>query len=173
MQQMRSISSANLYVPHGEVAARIWLLLPLRLYAGFFLIFEALRKVGMQMLSEPERWVESLRPIIEAPDYSYGFYRGIFNSVIEPSAGAVVFLLVLGELLIGAMIVVGALTRVMAFFGMVVAINIYFAHNYHFWDTSHNMTALILILLTLMLTGAGRAYGIDHLLRGKMPGWIC
>jgi hypothetical protein len=28
------------------------------------------------------------------------------------------------------------------------------------------------MLLVLLLTSAGRAYGVDHHLRGRLPGWM-
>lgn len=159
-------------MPHGEVSTRTWYLLPLRLYAGFALMAEAVRMVASQYLAHPELWLEKVQTGMAASDYSHDFYRSLFETVVAPSAGTFVFLIIFGELLIGVFLVLGLLTRLMGFFGFLIAINLYFARGAHFLDADNNMAALVLIMLVMTLTAAGRAYGVDHLIRRNIPWWV-
>lgn len=166
-----SFVGSDLYEPHGEVSTKVWLLLPLRLYVGIVFLVAGFAKVGDRMLSHPDIMIRLFKPVIENPEYPYGFYRAFFHGAIEPNPGLFAFLVVLGEILVGAALVSGTLTRLACGFGIFMVANYFLAFNNH-WFPPSNPTTFALIQLVLILVGAGRAYGMDHYLRGKMPKWM-
>jgi thiosulfate dehydrogenase [quinone] large subunit len=66
-----------------------------------------------------------------------------------------------GELLIGLGLIVGALTRLAAFFGALMMFLFYFAN----WDVAHGIIngdfAYMLVFLAVAAFGAGRILGLD------------
>ncbi|WP_254546278.1 DoxX family protein [Halomarina pelagica] len=69
-----------------------------------------------------------------------------------------------GELLIGLGLLVGALTRLAAFFGALMMLTFYFGN----WDVAHGLVngdlAYMLVFLTVAALGAGRILGLDALI---------
>jgi thiosulfate dehydrogenase [quinone] large subunit len=174
----RSFASANLYEPHGEVPTKIWFLLPLRLYVGGYFLAAAWEKIGDGFLSEPDKLIALFRPIIEGPDYPFGFYHAFYKLLIAPHPGLFAFLVVFGELMTGLAILTGTMTRLACWGGLFMMLNFFLAFN-PLIPTPNNTLAtpnysvtFAVILLVLLVTGAGRAYGVDHYLRGKAPSWV-
>lgn len=168
---VRSLASANLYEPHGEVPTKIWFLLPLRLYVGGYFLAAAWEKIGAGFLSEPDKLIALFRHIVEGPDYPFRFYHAFYKMLIAPHPGLFAFLVVLGELMTGAAILTGTLTRLACWGGLFMMLNFYLAFNPPLGIPNNSVTFAV-IMLVLLLTGAGRAYGVDHYLRGKAPSWV-
>ena len=76
--------------------------------------------------------------------------------------------IILGQLLIGFGIFIGAFTRLFAFLGIVYMANVFFLHEIPVFYP-HYSVIFIVILLVLFLTNAGTAYGLDHRLKGRFP----
>lgn len=161
----------NPYEPHGEVTTRLWLLLPLRFYVGIYFVLSSISKVADGFLVDPQKLTGLLRPAIEAPGYPYPFYRPFFHGMVEPYPGLFVFLVVFGELLTGMAIATGTLTRLACLVGIFLVANFAVAFGVGL-AMPHNTTTFAVMMLVLLLTGGGRAYGVDHYLRGKMPAWM-
>lgn len=168
---LHPVKMRDVYLPHGDVTARLWLLLPLRLYVGGYLIAAAWSKVSSGLLSAPEQLSKMLRQSIEAPDYPFDFYRAFYHGMIMPYPRLFVFLVVFGELLVGIALVTGTLTRLACLAGIFMMANFYFAYNPSL-SAPHATMTFATIMFVLLLTGAGKAYGIDHYLQGKAPGWM-
>ena len=158
--------------PHGEIRARLWLLLPLRLYAGWHFVAAAVRHVAAGVFSAPEQLPDSFRMGLMAPEYPYGFYRAFITQVVDPHAGFFAFIVVFAELFVGLMLAFGALTRLACYLGLFLLANVMLARNSAVFAEVHAPTAMFLIVLTLAFTGAGRAFGVDHALHKRLPGWI-
>lgn len=180
----KALSTNNLYEPHGEIRTRLWLLLPLRLYVGYYFIRASIGKVvvdklGHSLLNTPDLLLtlpagsggRGMKAIIENPDYPYGFYRAFFHALIEPHPGLFVFLVVFGELLAGLAILCGGLTRPACLAGLFMVANFFLAYNVEL-SKPHNTTSFAVMLLVLFFTGAGRTYGADHYLKGRAPDWL-
>jgi thiosulfate dehydrogenase [quinone] large subunit len=168
----RATIMPDLYQPHGEVGTRVWLLLPLRLYVGAHFFLAGIGKVGKEMLTKPDETLGAmLRQSVDAADYPYGFYRAFYHGVIDLNISLFAFLVVFGELFVGLAIATGTLTRWACVAGIFMMLNFSLAFNKPL-AVPDNTTSFAVIMLVLLLTNAGRAYGVDHFLRGKVAPWI-
>lgn len=158
--------------PHGEVRARLWLLVPLRLYAGWHFLAAGLSKVAAGMLSDPTLLPNSFRANLMDPEYPYGFYAAFVRGVVDAHPGLFAFLVIFGELLIGLMLLSGALTRLACLLGAFLLVHVILARNAPIFTQVHPAVAMLAIVATLGFTGAGRAFGIDHALHRRLPGWM-
>lgn len=160
----KSLATAHLYVPHGDVETRVWFLVPLRLYTGFILLVAALAKVAQGALSDPAQFVQAQSALIHHEWFRYGWYTAFYDGVVMQYPGLFIFLLVFGELFVGVLVFVGAFTRLACYGGMLLMVNAALAQNASLLQ--HNSaTAYFFIFLTLAMTAAGRAYGVDHYLK--------
>jgi uncharacterized membrane protein YphA (DoxX/SURF4 family) len=174
-----SLSTANLYEPHGEIRTPLWLLLPLRLYVGIYFIKSAIAKVSFGLLKNPDLLFtfpagsrgQGMRAIIEAPNYPYRFYRAFFDVLVVPHPGLFVFLVIFGLLIAGIAILIGCFTRAACLGGLFMMLNFFFAYQVSLAGP-HDSTVFATMLLVIFLTKAGRAYGADHYLQGRLPGWM-
>lgn len=84
-------------------------------------------------------------------------------------AGFFAFMLVFSELLIGAALLLGLFGRAVAVVGIVLMVQISLAtgDGFHVSATA----AFTLIFLTFFLEPPGRIFGLDRLLRKKLPAW--
>jgi uncharacterized membrane protein YphA (DoxX/SURF4 family) len=175
----RSLSTANLYEPHGEIRTPLWFLLPLRFYVGIYFMKSAIAKVSFGLLANPELLLtypagakgQGMRAVIESSNYPYGFYRMIYDALIAPHPGLFVFLVVFGLLLSGLAVLLGCFTRIACLGGLFMMLNFFFAYNVSL-AAQHDVTAFATMLLVIFLTQSGRAYGADHYLQGRLPGWL-
>ena len=175
----RSLSTAHLYEPHGEIRTPLWLLLPLRLYVGIYFIKYAIAKVSAGLLKNPDMLFtfpagsrgQGMRTIIEAPNYPYGFYHSFYDLLIVPHPGLFVFLVIFGLLFTGIAILIGCFTRLACLGGLFMMLNFFFAYQVSLaWP--HDTTVFATMLLVIFITRAGRSYGADHYLQGRLPGWL-
>lgn len=106
-------------------------------------------------------------------DNVFGFFRPFIEHVAIPYHQVFGFLVAWGELLVGIALIIGALTRLSAFFGLVMLFSFLWTKGLAFWVGSNYDALWILILATLMFTGAGRVLGIDRLLLARFGerGW--
>ncbi len=136
-------------------------LLPMRLYAGYWWL-----KLGLGKLSDG--WLATdQQPLSEAirgmhpPDW----FAVTFVDAANENVYLFQWLIVLSELLFGAMMLAGAATRVagvalavMALIGFIAA-----GHDFGSW-----FIPMVLMSLTLAVAAAGRYLGIDAILRARM-----
>jgi thiosulfate dehydrogenase [quinone] large subunit len=95
---------------------------------------------------------------------TFAFFRPFVEHVALPYHQAFGWMVAWGELLVGISLIVGALTRLSAFFGLVMLFSFMWAKGLAFWVGSNYDALWILILATVMFTGAGRVLGVDRLL---------
>jgi len=146
----------------------LWMLLPLRLWAGWSLGRAGLTKAmggwfhGSQLHDAVAGWLNQGKP--------YGFYAPFLRGVVLPHANLFTLLVVGGEMAVGAALLVGLFTRPAALGGLLLVLAFLFAQGDPF---GANVTcAFALAMLTLLLTAPGRALGLDGALRGRVPQWI-
>jgi uncharacterized membrane protein YphA (DoxX/SURF4 family) len=143
-------------------------LLPLRLFAGWVFLMEALSKLSAG-------WVQSGRLAFLAGGWlkdgkTFSFYAPFLRDLVLPNAHTFSWLVVGGELLVGAALLAGLFARWAAVGGVVLALNYMLARGD---GIGPNPTSpFVFICVTLMLTQPGRALGIDAALRGKVPSWL-
>jgi uncharacterized membrane protein YphA (DoxX/SURF4 family) len=82
---------------------------------------------------------------------------------------ALVALVSWGELLVGATLILGLLTRFSAAVALVLALNYMFAKGAWFWTPSSSDAAFVAIALALLIGAAGRTLGVDAFLSRRWP----
>jgi thiosulfate dehydrogenase [quinone] large subunit len=149
---------------------QIWIaaVLPLRLVTGWMFLMESLGKLMNHWLDEPklagilEGWIRDGKP--------YGVYLPFLRGVVLPHAHLFSWLVVVGEMAVGAALLAGLLARPAAAAGALLVLNYMLGRGD---GLAPNPTApMLFILITLFLTRPGRTLGLDGALRGKLPQWL-
>lgn len=140
--------------------------LPARLYTGYFFLKYGLGKFtgdwgGAQLHETLGRW---------AAGAAYDFYLPFLRSVAMPYSSLFAPLVTFGEILVGALLLLGCAGRLAALGGMFLCLNFLFASGVPILSVEQPVVFLVL-LLTVYLTAAGRALGLDALLKGRLPRW--
>ncbi len=151
--------------PQTSVAA----LVPLRLFVGWIFLIAGIGKItggwmtsNSHLLDILSGWLHDGRP--------YRFYAPFLRDVVIPKIHTFSILIPIGELCVGATLLLGLLTRVSALAGMTMAMAYLLGRGDGLGN--NNTAPIIIMCLTLMLTQPGRVLGIDAALRGKVPSWI-
>jgi thiosulfate dehydrogenase (quinone) large subunit len=143
-------------------------LVPLRLLVGVMLVLSGYSKFtggwlhGDALLKTLNAWTDGGK--------TYHF----FLPVIEIArAHPKIFgtLVTAGELAVGTSMVLGLLTRLFAFLGMVMVFSFALGGGQGLTPPG-NAILMGAALLTFMLAPPGRALGIDQVLRGRLPRWL-
>jgi thiosulfate dehydrogenase [quinone] large subunit len=143
-------------------------LLPMRVMTGLVLLLTGWEKAAGGALQ-----AEFVRTHVEKALHegkAFGFATGLLRDLVLPNAKLWGYLVVAGEIGVGACLVLGLLTRPAALLGAVMMAA--FAFEAGVLLSPHPAVGLGLCCLTLLLCGGGRALGLDALLRGKLPGWM-
>lgn len=141
--------------------------LPARLYAGWFFLHYGLGK------ATGEFGGEVLRTMLQryAADTPYAFYAGFLRSVAIPNSGLFAVLVVAGEILVGAALLAGFAGRLFALLGLFLSANYLLATGAPLLSVERPVV-FALLCLTTYATAAGRALGIDYVLKSRMPRWV-
>ena len=143
-------------------------LVPLRLLVAAILLLEGFQKAtggwfhGDALLRTTQTWLDAHR--------SYGFFLSILQSAhSHPKIfGA---LITLGELSIGLCMLVGVVTRLAAFLGLLLLGSIAAASGQGFAPPG-NAVLMAAIMFTFVLAPPGRVLGLDVALRARLPRWM-
>ncbi|MFQ5817872.1 MAG: DoxX family protein [Terriglobia bacterium] len=143
------------------------LLVVLRVYLGVLFLRSALPKVqaGSEWAGRMAAFLERVLP------RSYEFYRGFLEATVLPNKELVAFLVSWGEVLVGAALLLGVVTRLAALMGIVMTGNYLLAKGVSWLAASSHDALFILMLLVVLLGAAGRAYGVDYFLAKRWPQW--
>jgi thiosulfate dehydrogenase [quinone] large subunit len=140
---------------------------PARLYTGYFFFRYGLGKLtrgfsGAELHETLTNW---------AAGPAYDFYAPFLQKVAIPHAGLFAHLVAYAELAVGALLLLGCATRLAALGGIFLCLNFLFASGVSI--ISVEMPAVfLLLLLTVYATAAGRALGLDALLKHRLPHWV-
>lgn len=140
-------------------------LLPLRLSVGLAFLIGGQEKIssGNWGAAFESRLFEFASANLEN---AYAFYRPFLESVVIPNAGKFAVLVAWGEFLVGFSIFLGLFTRFGAVIGIFMVLNYTFAVGLAMWMPSLE-AAYIWAMFTLLACSAGRAMGIDQVLRSR------
>ena len=141
--------------------------LPARLYAGYFFFRYGLGKItrglgGAELHETLTQW---------AAGPAYDFYTPFLHKVAIPHAGLFAHLVAYGEMAVGALLLVGCASRLAALGGIFLCLNFLFASGAPILSVE-TPTVFLLVLLTVYATAAGRALGLDALLKHRLPHWV-
>jgi len=154
---------------HRNAPALAWSLLLLRLFVG-----------GMFLQSGIVRWqwlgtdqMKRLLTTWTAGDTPAAFstYVPFLTKYIIPHAPVFTYLVVLGQIAVGALLILGLTTRLAALPALMMSMNFLLATWNKGYEWQGINEAFIAIELTLLLGGAGRFAGIDVPLARKHPNW--
>jgi len=116
---------------------------------------------------------------IETPPRIFGWelrwYADFLGAVVRPGKAPYIFagLILFFEPLLGLCLLLGVCVRLMAFLGAQLMLAFGLAKALPFLTVTKGTNwYLVMILLTLALTAAGRIFGLDAKLRHRFPGWI-
>jgi len=99
----------------------------------------------------------------------FPWYRIFLEQGILPHARIFSTLVTVGEIALGALLIVGLLVRVASVAGIILVLNYLFA-TWHLGFPYPVLNEIVLAsLLVFAIVGAGRCLGIDALLRDKFP----
>jgi uncharacterized membrane protein YphA (DoxX/SURF4 family) len=140
--------------------------LPARLYTGYFFFTYGLQKLtrgfgGTELHEILAKWVAGS---------AYHFYVPFLRSVL-PHAGLLAHLVTYGEMAVGALLLLGCATRFAALGGIFLCLNFLFASGAPILSVEQP-AVFLLLLVTVYATAAGRALGLDALLKNRLPHWV-
>jgi thiosulfate dehydrogenase [quinone] large subunit len=141
--------------------------LPARLFAGWFFFKFGLDKAtggfgGAALRSTLQTW---------AAETPYALYAAFLRAVAIPNAAIFAVLVTAGEILVGAALLAGAATRLSALVGLFLCLNYLFASGAPLASLERPVVFAVLCL-TAFGTAAGRAAGLDYLLKSRLSRWI-
>jgi len=151
-------------LPSSPVVPLIYLL-PLRLWVGASFVIAGRFKIIQGA------WGGDYAPMVEEHvvenlDKAFDFYRPFLESVVLPNTATFAILVGWGELLFGLSIFLGLFTRLGAAVGIFVVLNFTFSEGWPIWLPGGD-PGYIWTMLTLLVCGAGRIWGVDQILRNK------
>jgi uncharacterized membrane protein YphA (DoxX/SURF4 family) len=143
-------------------------LFPLRILCGLILLMEGWGKLqggwlhGTTLLNTLGGWLDAAKP--------YHFFIPIVESArAHPKIfGA---LITTGELVIGASMLLGLLTRVTAFLGAAMLFSIAFGSGQGLAPPG-NAVLMGALFVLFIFAPPGRVLGLDAALRARLPGWM-
>lgn len=136
-------------------------LLPMRLYVGYWWLQLGLGKLSDGWLSTDQQHLPDLLKQQNPPDW----FAVTFIEAANENVYLFQWLIVLGELLFGAMMLAGAATRVAGAALAIMALIAFIASGHEFGSWTIPM---VLMSLTLAVAAAGRYLGLDAILRARM-----
>lgn len=141
--------------------------LPARLYTGYFFFIYGLEKAtggfsGAGLRATLQEW---------SAGNGYSFYVPFLEGVVIPYAGPFAVLVTAGELFVGTALLLGVATRLFALVGVFLCLNFALASGVALLSVERPVV-FGLLCLTVHATAAGRALGLDFLLKGKVPRWV-
>src|SRR5215831_1475222 len=140
-----------------------WLFVLARIYLGISFLFSDHGNAGPNELTGFLKF--ALRN-------GYGWYQNPVNSVVVPHSSTFGALVVIAETYVGIALVVGFTTRLAALVALFLLLNYMCAKGALPWGPGIDQSDIILALI-ILLSDAGRAFGLDKLLANRFPKlWI-
>ena len=124
---------------------------------------------GVGKFEQMAHWPEGLLGFLTgAEKTAFPFYGG-FIQLEKAHYELFAWLVALGEVAVGAALLLGAVTRFAALVGAFMVCNYWFAKGGIFWDPAGHDDLYILMCVMLMFTTSGRVLGLDYFLSKKSP----
>lgn len=140
-----------------------WPIVLLRVYTGVFFAYFGVRKIAGGFSGD------SVVGFLASRENMVGFYKPIFENVIQPLSGVFAILVAWGELFLGIALILGLATRYAAFFGAFMVLNFWAAKGQGILDAQNHDVIWFVILIVLGGLHAGRTLGLDQKLAKQYP----
>ncbi len=147
----------------------LWYIAILRIYIGYYLLFQGIRK--FQRDFPRGDWIGRQIGDLKALDL-YPWYKTFLQTVVVPHSELFGYLVMAGEILAGAGLLLGLLTRASAFVGLFLMINYYLGPGMARGGASlAQQQTFMVALIIILLANPGRTLGLDGLIfRGRGKG---
>jgi uncharacterized membrane protein YphA (DoxX/SURF4 family) len=140
----------------------LWYLSVLRIYVGYYLLFQGIRK--FQRDFPKGDWIGRQIGDLATLDL-YPWYKNFLQSYVVPHSELFGYLVMVGEIAVGACLLLGLFTRVSALVGLFMLINYYLGPGTARGGAMIAQQQTFMILLAIfVLAHPGRTLGLDGLL---------
>jgi thiosulfate dehydrogenase [quinone] large subunit len=146
--------------PRSASTVAGWMAVPLRVYFGAAFLYAASNKVGTGKWSQ---WPAAMQGFIsgQLPHAAF-FYRPMLTHVVLPHIDTWAPLVAVTEVIVGAALLLGVLTRVAAAVGIALTFNYFLLKGTSPIDVSNDL-AFVFGLAVVIVSDAGRTLGVDGL----------
>jgi uncharacterized membrane protein YphA (DoxX/SURF4 family) len=146
----------------------LWYLSVLRIYIGYYLLVQGIRK--FQRNFPKGDWIGRQIGDVATLDL-YPWYKAFLQNYVAPHSELFGYLVMLGEISVGACLLLGLFTRVTAAIGLFMLINYYLGPGMARGGASlAQQQTFIVALAIFVLANPGRTLGLDGLLFGVGKG---
>jgi uncharacterized membrane protein YphA (DoxX/SURF4 family) len=157
------VNSDNPVEKNSAVSSPRWLFVLARVYLGISFLFSDHGNARPNELSGFLKF---------ALKNGYGWYQNLLDSVVVPHSSTFGTFVVIAEIYIGIALVLGFTTRLAALVALFLLLNYMCAKGALPWGPGIDQSDIILALI-ILLSDAGRTFGIDRLLARRFPKlWI-
>jgi thiosulfate dehydrogenase [quinone] large subunit len=141
-----------------------------RVMAGLFFLQFGLQKLTPAFLSGQQL----VRQLSRASGDPLSWHRHFILGTVAPHAHQFAYLVAFGEIALGVSLILGLLVRLSSIFGMFHNLNIYFAIALPNRGPQVGLNRIYIAMeLVFLLASAGRALGIDAILKRRFPAsWL-
>ena len=143
-------------------------LVPLRVLTGLVFLHAGWQKLHESFIGQHHLSKQLERALVEGTPYLW--YARLLREQALPHATFLSYVIVYGELALGAALVVGLFARPMAVFGLLGMVAITLERGFQL--SASGTVAFAVIFLTLAMAASGRVMGLDARLRGRLPAWL-
>src|SRR5689334_22125648 len=137
--------------------APLWAVAILRVYLGIAFLSAASNKTFSWWASWPQNMSHFLTSKLTD---TYAFYRPVLTGFVLPNVAVIAPIIAVTEVAVGIALLLGAGTRVAAVVGLLLIVNYMLALGDILWQPGQDQ-AFFVGLLVVLITNAGRAFGID------------
>lgn len=138
----------------------LWPVTLFRVYMGIAFLSAASNKIFSWWASWPQNMSHFLTSKLTD---TYAFYRPFLTGVVLPNVAVIAPTIAVTEVAVGIALLLGAGTRVAAVVGLLLIVNYMLALGEIPWQPGQDQ-AFFVGLVVVLITNAGRAFGIDELL---------
>lgn len=140
----------------------LWYISILRIYVGYYMLWQGIRK--FQRNFPKGDWVGRQIGDIAALDL-FPWYKRFLLDYVVPNQELFGYLVMIGELAVGACLLLGFMTRFSAIMGLFLLINYYLGPGTaRGGATLAQQQTFMVAMVIFVLSNAGRALGLDGLL---------
>jgi thiosulfate dehydrogenase [quinone] large subunit len=146
----------------------LWYIAVLRIYIGYYFLQQGVRK--FQRDFPHGDWIGRQIGDLASVDL-YSWYKSFLMNYVVPHHELFGYLVMTGEILVGACLLLGLFTRFAAFVGLFLVINYYLGPGMARGGAAvAQQQTFTVCLIVFLLSSPGRALGFDGIIFGKGKG---
>ncbi len=163
-QQNKNKSDSRQRKMNFKERTYLWYIAVLRIYVGYYMLIQGIRK--FQRDFPKGDWIGRQIGDVATLDL-YPWYKKFLLDTVVPHHEFFGYLVTVGEIAVGACLLLGLLTRLSALVGLFMLVNYYLGPGMaHGGLMLAHQQIFIIALMIFVLSNPGRALGLDGLLFG-------